>query len=189
VLRTLAVPNLVVDPVMVAKSGDSLLTDDARAALLTLLLPLALVVTPNLPEAAVLVGHEVRAEAEMRDAARALRDRGVRYVVVKGGHLGDDEDAADVVYDGATFAVLRSARIPSKNTHGTGCTFSAAIAAGLAQGRPPMDAISIAKRYITAAIAEGLPLGAGHGPTNHLTGVRSIWSDAAPVSGAHSSAR
>jgi hydroxymethylpyrimidine/phosphomethylpyrimidine kinase len=134
------------------------------------------VVTPNLPEAAVLVDHPVRDAAEMRDAARALYDLGVRCVVVKGGHLPEDTDALDLVYDGAAFHELRAPRTASRNTHGTGCTFSAAIVAGLARGRAPLDAVRAAKEYITAAIAAAPALGHGHGPTNHLVGVESRWA-------------
>jgi len=111
----------------------------------------------------------------MREAARMLVDLGVRWVVVKGGHLGEGEDAVDLVYDGSEFATLRAPRVATRNTHGTGCTFSAAIAAGLAHGREPYEAIERAKHYVSRAIAEALPLGSGHGPTNHLAGVRSEW--------------
>jgi hydroxymethylpyrimidine/phosphomethylpyrimidine kinase len=174
-IRTLALPRLVVDPVMVSKGGDPLLQRDAVDALRTDLLPLALVVTPNLPEAEVLTGTALAGEADMRDAARAIHELGPSWVVVKGGHLADDHDAVDLVFDGSTFTTLRSPRTRTKNTHGTGCTFSAAITAGLARGLEPADAIAAAKRYISRAIAEALPLGDGHGPTNHLVGVHSEW--------------
>lgn len=176
----LGIPNLVVDPVMVAKSGDTLLAADARSAVRAVLLPQAMVVTPNLPEAETLLGRPVHDLRTMREAARELFELGTRWVVVKGGHLPAEEDAIDLVYDGATFTELRSRRTQSGNTHGTGCTFSAAIAAGLAAGRQPLDAIRIAKEYITAAIETAPRIGHGHGPTNHLTGVTSRWSAPPP---------
>jgi len=172
----LGIPNLVVDPVMVAKSGDVLLSESAREAVRTALLPLATVVTPNLPEAEALIGRPVRNVDEMRAAARELHGLGVRWVIVKGGHLPESEDAVDLVYDGRDFTELRAPRTPSRNTHGTGCTFSAAIAAGLAAGREPLDAIRSAKAYISAAIESAPEIGHGHGPTNHLTGVISSWA-------------
>jgi len=175
-VREHEIARLVVDPVMVAKSGDTLLAEDARAALRDLLLPLALVVTPNTPEAEALTGLRVRSLEEMRAAAVQLAARGARWVVVKGGHLPLADEAIDLVYDGRTFTALRSPRYASKNTHGTGCTFSAAITAGLARGLPPLEAIQRAKAYVSRAIETALALGQGHGPTNHLVGVRSEWA-------------
>lgn len=169
------IPNLVVDPVMVATSGETLLRREAQAALRERLLPLATVVTPNLPEAEALTGRPVASIDDMQQAARALHDLGARWVVVKGGHLDESQDAVDVVYDGGEFAALRSPRLPARNTHGTGCTFSAAIAAGLARGLEPFAAIERAKQYITRAIGCSLPLGEGHGPLNHRVGVTSEW--------------
>lgn len=166
---------LVVDPVMVAKSGDALLRADACEALKRRLLPLASVVTPNLPEAEVLTGRSVSTLAEMRAAAQAIHALGVRWVVVKGGHLGQDDDAIDLAYDGTEFHELRFRRVPTGNTHGTGCTFSAAIAAALARGLQPLAAIERGKRYVSRAIEQSLALGHGHGPTNHLAGVSSEW--------------
>jgi hydroxymethylpyrimidine/phosphomethylpyrimidine kinase len=175
VIHDRALARLVVDPVMVAKSGDNLLQDDAVEAVRTRLLPLALVVTPNLPEAEVLTGLVIRDQDDMRIAARAISALGPRWVVIKGGHLAEDEDAIDLVFDGQNFFPLRSARIPTQNTHGTGCTFSAAIAAGLARGREPDDAIRRAKQFVTRAIETSLALGSGHGPTNHLVGTQTEW--------------
>ncbi len=174
-VERLRIPNLVVDPVMVAKSGDVLLAEDARNAVRERLLPLATVVTPNLPEATALTGLPVRNLEEMRAAAAALHRLGVHWVVVKGGHLPEAVDAIDLIYDGRGFDELRSPRTHSRNTHGTGCTFSAAIAASLALGREPRTAIRVAKQYISAAIASAPQLGHGHGPTNHLAGVSSQW--------------
>jgi hydroxymethylpyrimidine/phosphomethylpyrimidine kinase len=158
--------NLVVDPVMVAKSGHPLLREDAREALMTSLLPLATVVSPNLPEAQVLSGRRIATIEEMRKAAERISALGPRYVLIKGGHLSGE--ALDILYDGQTFAEFRSRRIDTRHTHGTGCTLSAAIAAGLAKGRSVADSVATAKEYITRAIESGLSLGSGHGPVNHL---------------------
>jgi hydroxymethylpyrimidine/phosphomethylpyrimidine kinase len=157
---------LVVDPVMVAKSGDRLLREDAVEALRHELLPLAAVLTPNLPEAEVLVGHRVQSEAEIRDAARAIVALGPRAVVMKGGHR-TDQSADDVLFDGREFHVFPAERVDTPNTHGTGCTFSAAIAAQLALGADVIDAVRLAKAYLTEAIKRSTPLGGGHGPVAH----------------------
>ncbi len=161
---------LVVDPVMVAKSGDPLLREDARDALIQQLLPLATVITPNLPEARVLCGFEITNLAEMRRAAQAIHRLGPRHVVVKGGHLADTEDAVDILYDGESFQEFRAARIETKNTHGTGCTFASAIAAELAKGRSVVEAVGIAKEYLTQILraSADLQIGHGHGPMNHM---------------------
>ena len=160
------VTRLVVDPVMVAKSGDPLLEPAAQGALVAALLPLALVVTPNLPEAAVLAGIPVTTEAAMADAARRIHAQGPAWVLVKGGHL--DGDAVDLLYDGRTLERLTAPRIPTPHTHGTGCTYSAAIAAALARGAAVPAAVAEAKRYVTAAIRAGFPLGRGVGPVRHF---------------------
>jgi hydroxymethylpyrimidine/phosphomethylpyrimidine kinase len=166
-LRAHAVAALVVDPVMVAKSGDRLLREDAVQALRELLLPLAAVVTPNAPEATVLSGIEVVDAASAREAARRIHGLGPAMVVVKGGHLaGDTSD--DLVFDGRTFEILSGRRVATSHTHGTGCTFSAAIAACLARGLPPFEAVREARAYLQGAIEHAEPLGAGHGPVNHL---------------------
>jgi hydroxymethylpyrimidine/phosphomethylpyrimidine kinase len=174
-VRRLRIPNLVVDPVMVAKGGDALLAPEAREAVKSVLLPLALVVTPNTPEAEALTGHTIASVEDMRGAARDLHAMGVRWALVKGGHLPLEGDAVDVVYDGHEFTELRSPRFPTKNTHGTGCTLSAAIAAGLAKGRDPLSAIRRAKQYVSRAIETSLAIGHGHGPTNHLVDVTTNW--------------
>ncbi|MGE5483996.1 MAG: bifunctional hydroxymethylpyrimidine kinase/phosphomethylpyrimidine kinase [Ignavibacteriales bacterium] len=166
VLRHRSLKNLVVDPVMVSKSGHSLLEPEACDALKQDLLPLALVVTPNLFEAQELTGRLVRNLEDMKTAARRISEMGPRYVVVKGGHLGGP--ATDLVFDGEGFTTLTHERVQSKNTHGTGCTFSAAIAAFLAKGHPVLEAVANAKKYVTAAIAHSLDIGKGYGPTNHL---------------------
>ncbi len=160
---------LVVDPVMIAKSGAPLLRPEAVDALRTLLLPLALVVTPNLHEAEALVGREVRTLADMEEAARRLADLGPRVVVVKGGHLPGA--AVDVVFDGSQVEHLEAPRVETPHTHGTGCVFSAAIAASLARGEGVSEALRSAKAFITRAIEAALPLGRGHGPANPLSGL------------------
>ena len=170
-LRAHRLQRLVVDPVMVAKSGDPLLAPDAVEALRRLLLPLSLVITPNLPEAERLTGLSIETRGDMREAARRLHDMGARYVVVKGGHVkADPARAVDVVFDGARFTEIEAPRIATPHTHGTGCTFSAAIAAYLARGLEPLDAIRRAKAFITRAIQAAVPVGAGHGPTHHWAG-------------------
>jgi hydroxymethylpyrimidine/phosphomethylpyrimidine kinase len=164
------VTNLVVDPVMVAKSGDRLLQLDAIDALRTNLLPLALVVTPNLPEAEVLSGLTIQTEDDARRAAKAIAALGPRFVVVKGGHRRDAP--IDIVFDGSDYVDLSASRIATSNTHGTGCTFAAAIAAHLARGAPPLDAIAAAKEFVTAALRASYPVGSGHSPVNHFHAVR-----------------
>ena len=166
VLRERPIANLVVDPVMVAKSGDPLLRPDARHALVERILPLALVVTPNLPEAGALAGFPVTDRESMEEAARRIGDLGPRHVLVKGGHLKDS--ATDILYDGRAFTRFPGLRVDSNNTHGTGCTLSAAIAAGLAHGRPLAQAITEAKAYVTAAIREGFAAGRGVGVLRHF---------------------
>ncbi|MBD3291299.1 MAG: bifunctional hydroxymethylpyrimidine kinase/phosphomethylpyrimidine kinase [Armatimonadia bacterium] len=162
------VANVVVDPVMVAKSGDRLLAEDAQVAVIEHLLPAARIVTPNLPEAEALLGEEVGPET-MEDAARALCEMGAGAALIKGGHLAEGA-AVDVLYDARTGTVSRysAPRIDTTNTHGTGCTFSSAIAAFLARGWRLERAVAWGKRFVTEAIRRGLPLGAGHGPTDHI---------------------
>ncbi len=158
--------NLVVDPVMISKHGDALLAQDAVEALKCLLFPKAALVTPNLHEAGALLGRPVESEERMRDAARALYDLGAAAVLVKGGHLPGDE-AVDLLYDGAEFVRLSAPRIDTSDTHGTGCTYSAAITALLAQGKTLLDATRQAKEFITRAIRSAPGLGHGYGPVNH----------------------
>ncbi|HTO11142.1 MAG TPA: bifunctional hydroxymethylpyrimidine kinase/phosphomethylpyrimidine kinase [Candidatus Binatia bacterium] len=158
--------HVVLDPVMIAKSGDPLLQPDARAALIEAVLPLAEVVTPNLHEASVLADLPVATEKDMEEAARRIHARGPRHVLVKGGHL--EESATDILWDGRAFTRFPGPRLDSNNTHGTGCTFSAAIAAGLAHGRALIDAVREAKAYVTAAIREGFQAGRGVGALRHF---------------------
>ncbi len=168
-LKHFKVELLVVDPVMVAKSGDSLLSDAARETLRKALLPISYVVTPNLPEAAALCGFPVRDLESMKESARAIRGMGPRYVLVKGGHL--EEEAVDILFDGEGFELYEAPRLSNKNTHGTGCTYSAALATLLAQGLSVHEAVAEAKNFVTRAISQGLALGSGHGPTNHYAQV------------------
>ncbi|HEU0100889.1 MAG TPA: bifunctional hydroxymethylpyrimidine kinase/phosphomethylpyrimidine kinase [Mycobacteriales bacterium] len=169
-------PHLVIDPVMVASSGDRLLDRDAEQAYRSLLLPYAAVLTPNLLEAEVLLGGQIRTRAEQRDAARALGELGPAVVVVKGGHATEDgaAEAVDVVWDGAQLTELAAPRLDTANTHGTGCTFAAAVAAGLARGHGTAQAVGAAKAYVVRALAAGARwrLGAGHGPLDHLLAQR-----------------
>ena len=166
------IERLVVDPVMVAKSGASLLQPDAVQAIIARLLPLALVVTPNLAEAEALSGHTIAGLDGMRQAARQIHGLGPRYVVVKGGHL--QGRAIDLLFDGNAFAEFDAERIDTPHTHGTGCVFSAAITAELAYGRPVPDAVAAAKRFVTSAIRHGFPLGKGYGPTDPMAAARSL---------------
>ena len=165
-LRSGPQDKIVLDPVMIAKSGDALLQAEARSALTKELLPLALVVTPNLHEAEALAGMPVATESDMEEAARRILALGPRNVLVKGGHLRDS--ATDILWNGRDFARFTVPRLASSNTHGTGCTLSAAIAACLARGHALKDAVSEAKAYVTAAIREGFQVGGGVGALRHF---------------------
>ena len=173
-LHARPVPHLVVDPVMVASSGALLLESGGVERLRGRLLPLATLVTPNLREAEVLTGRSVSTPAEMADAARALVDLGARAALIKGGHLTVGragrlaDEALDVFCDGRSVTEFSVARVPIPNTHGSGCTLSAAVVAGLALGRSIEAAIWAAKRYVTRAIEAAFPLGHGAIPLNHL---------------------
>lgn len=163
-LKAHGVKLLVVDPVMVAKSGDSLLSEQAVETLCSDLLPLAYVVTPNLPEAARLTGMPINDLKDMEKAACLIHSMGPRNVVIKGGHL--EGDAVDLLFDGNSTTLFPGPRLSSQNTHGTGCTFSAALATFLAQGEPIREAVAKAKDFVTRAIGAGVALGGGCGPTN-----------------------
>lgn len=165
-LKKYPLPPLVIDPVMISKSGYNLLQPEAQKALIDLLLPMATLITPNLPEAEVIVGYKIDTLDLMQQAARDLHTLGCTYVLVKGGHLEDD--ATDVLFDGETFSFLHVKRLETKNTHGTGCTLSSAIAANLAKGMCVKIAVEEAKAYITEAIAHGFTLGKGVGPVHHF---------------------
>ncbi|MGN7284995.1 bifunctional hydroxymethylpyrimidine kinase/phosphomethylpyrimidine kinase [Shouchella rhizosphaerae] len=165
--NTYRVANIVVDPVMASTSGTALLSAEGQQVLVQKLLPLATVFTPNLPETAMLLNKpECKTIAEMKAAAVQLHKMGPKLVILKGGHLRQGE-AIDLCYDGQAFFELKAKRLDRKHTHGTGCTFASAIAAELAKGAKPIEAAKKAKAYVTAAISEGIPLGAGIGPTDH----------------------
>lgn len=158
--------NVIVDPVMIAKGGASLLQEEATEALKTILLPCALVVTPNIPEAEVISGIKIASEEDKKKAAKAIAALGVKNVLIKGGH-DDSANTVDLLYDGKSFYTFTGKRIDTKNTHGTGCTFSAAMTAAIAKGASVRSAAETAKQFIQAAIEEDLHIGGGHGPTNH----------------------
>ena len=161
---------LVVDPVMVAKSGDRLLRQDAVDALRRKLLPIARVVTPNIPEAEVLAGRAIRNREDRVLAARRIMEFGARAVVIKGGHSGEDP-VVDLLVDQEGVHEYRASRIATTSTHGTGCTFGAAIAAGLAKGMDLAGAVGQAREYLSRALAAAPGLGHGHGPMNHFPSV------------------
>jgi hydroxymethylpyrimidine/phosphomethylpyrimidine kinase len=166
-IQELQLPAVVVDPVMVAKGGRRLLDVDGVRMLSTELLPRAMVVTPNWPEAAVLAGHPVESLEDVRRAAQTIRQMGVSAVVVTGGH-GSGEDIVDVVYDGSDFTLFKTPRVHSRSTHGTGCTFASAIAACLAVGQTLHEAVPRAQAYLEGAIRHAPAVGQGHGPVEHF---------------------
>ena len=166
-IRARGFRNLVVDPVMVATSGDRLLEEIAEGTIARVLLPLATLVTPNLPEARLLTGLAVEDEEGMERAARRLVEMGAGAALVKGGHLSGGE-AVDLLFDGVTVHRWRRPRLETRHTHGTGCTLSAAAAAGLARGFPVEVAVAAAVDYVGRAIAQAPGLGRGHGPVNHM---------------------
>lgn len=169
------IPNVVVDPVMIAKSGDALLSETARHTIKERLIPLSTVVTPNVFEAEAMLNIKIHSLEDMKTAAKELKKTGCKWVVLKGGHLQDETEAIDIGFDGKDFYLLKSPRFETKNTHGTGCTFSSAITAGLAKGYEPLKAIERAKKFISEAIQKGFSIGKGHGPTNHFVGVETKW--------------
>ncbi len=166
-IDTLDLANVVVDPVMIAKGGDRLLEEEAVAAMKSELLPRALVVTPNAREAEVLAGMTITSLEAAREAAKRIRALGPAAVIVKGGHLPGPE-AIDLLYDGHEFVEFRGPRLEAANTHGTGCTFAAALAANLALGRPLREATERAKHYVQGAIVSGFAVGHGHGVLDHF---------------------
>lgn len=174
-LEAWGIRRLVVDPVMVAKSGDHLLQPNAVEALKRELLPLAHIVTPNIPEAGVLSGMPITNDQHAREAARAIHALGPDYVVIKGGHRGGSP--VDLVFDGTNMTEIPGRRIDTANTHGTGCTFSAAIAAYLAHGDAALTAIERAKQFISSALEASYAIGEGHSPVNHFFAVPTQWPD------------
>jgi hydroxymethylpyrimidine/phosphomethylpyrimidine kinase len=163
----LDIPLLVVDPVMIAKSGDALIDDEALAAMKTELLPRAFVVTPNIPEAERLSGLIIRTDADRREAAKRIGTHGPAAVIIKGGHLVSTE-IVDLLYDGHRFLEFRNERVAGRSTHGTGCTFAAALTARLALGNSLEEAVPHAQQYVAGAIRHAPNLGRGQGPMNHF---------------------
>lgn len=166
-VEALEIPYLVVDPVMIAKSGDSLLDDTALAAMISELLRRAFVVTPNVPEAERLSGVTIRTREDRCAAGRRITALGASAVIIKGGHF-PTEDIVDVLYDGHRFVEFRAERIAGGSTHGTGCTFAAALTAQLARGRGLEESIPLAQQYVAGAIRHAPGLGRGHGPMQHF---------------------
>jgi len=165
-LRQYCPPKPVIDPVMVAKGGCPLMQDSALDTLILEMIPLAFLLTPNIPEAETITGKKITTVEDMREAARIIQGMGAQNVLIKGGHLTGA--AEDILFDGKEFAHYCSPRIATKNTHGTGCTFSSAIAANLSNGMEIGEAVRAAKDYITMAIEHALPIGKGNGPVNHF---------------------
>lgn len=159
-------PPVVLDPVMVSKSGFKLLSVDAKESLIKELIPLATIITPNLPEAEEILERKIETMEDMKEAALQLIKLGPKYVLIKGGHL--EGDASDLLYDGENFIILPQERIETVHTHGTGCTLSSTIAANLAKGLNVEESVTKAKEYITGAIRHGFQLGKGVGPTHHF---------------------
>jgi hydroxymethylpyrimidine/phosphomethylpyrimidine kinase len=172
-IARLGVGPIVVDPVAASQHGDALLRPDALDALRSLILPLAALVTPNLGEVRLLTGIDVIDVSSAREAALALHSLGAAAALVKGGHLPAG-DAIDVLYDGESFVELSAPRLPTEHTHGSGDTLAASICAGLARGLPLVDAVRAGKAYISAAVADSYPLGAGLGPVGHFWRIRPL---------------
>jgi hydroxymethylpyrimidine/phosphomethylpyrimidine kinase len=166
-IEALNLPLVVVDPVMLATSGEPLLDDDGVRAMCAELLPRALVVTPNIPEAEILSGRAITSIEQARAAAAEIHQLSGAAVVVTGGH-GEGDVLVDLLFDGDVFTEYETARIDTRHTHGTGCTFASAIAARLARGDSLLDAVARAQSYVAEAIRHGLPLGHGHGPLQHF---------------------
>lgn len=158
--------NVVVDPVMIAKHGAALMQSDALATFRSRIYPLASLLTPNIPEAETLLERNIHDVEDMKDAAKALAEAAQSAVLVKGGHF--DGEPLDVLFDGSNITTYTTQRIHTKNTHGTGCTLSSAIASQLAHGVPMAKAVHAAKAYVTTAIRHAMDLGAGNGPTHHF---------------------
>ncbi|MCM3785647.1 bifunctional hydroxymethylpyrimidine kinase/phosphomethylpyrimidine kinase [Neobacillus mesonae] len=161
------VEKLVIDPVMIAKGGAALLRSEAVTALMKELLPLALVVTPNIPEAETMTGSSIRTFEDRKEAAKRIQDHGAAYVIIKGGHDSSSETVTDILYDGTFFTEFPGQRVRTVHSHGTGCTFSAALTAELAKGAEVFMAASKARDFVQAALTDTLGIGGGHGPTNH----------------------
>ncbi len=160
---------LIVDPIMVSKTGSALLEESARKSLIENLLPITFLATPNHYEAEILAGIHIKTLTDVKESARVIHQFGPRYVLIKGGHLTSEQEAVDILFDGNKFQEFRSPWIKTKNTHGTGCTLASAISAELAKGKHIIEAISLAKSYTTKAIQKGTrwKIGHGNGPLNH----------------------
>ncbi len=167
-IKQYRIEKLVVDPVMRAKGGNALLRNEAERALVEELLPLAFIVTPNIPEAEALSGMSISSVDDMKLASKSIKFFGPQYVLVKGGHLDSLQDAVDILHDGKQFYEFRAPRVQTKNSHGTGCTYSAAICGYLAKGLGVLESVKQAKEYVTGAIGKSFNLGKGHGPLNHF---------------------
>lgn len=165
-LRQFKPQNIVIDPVMISKSGYDLLQPEAKVTLVEELIPLADLLTPNLPEAEVITKMKIENIEDMKQAAKKIHDMGVKNILIKGGHL--QYSAVDILFDGKEFTLFESKRIETKNTHGTGCTLSSSIAANLGKGYTMKTAIELSKKYITTAIEHSIELGKGVGPTHHF---------------------
>lgn len=165
-LKKYEVKYAVIDPVMIAKGGHALMQENSLSALVNKIIPLAYVLTPNIPEAQTITGIEISTVDDMKKAAEKIYSMGAKNVLVKGGHLSGE--AIDLLFDGKDFEFYLCERINTKNTHGTGCTYSSAIAANLAKDIPIKSAVENAKDYVTNAIRYSLEIGKGHGPTNHF---------------------
>jgi hydroxymethylpyrimidine/phosphomethylpyrimidine kinase len=166
-IKSLELPRVVVDPVMVSKSGAHLLDDDGVLMMRTELIPCAAVVTPNIPEAEILSGRRIESIEQARAAAVEIHQMGASAVVITGGHAPGNE-IVDLLFDGEIFTELQTSRIDTPHTHGTGCTFASAVAAFLAAGHPVVEAVVRAQDYVRGAIRHALPLGHGHGPLGHF---------------------
>jgi hydroxymethylpyrimidine/phosphomethylpyrimidine kinase len=167
-IKELDLPLLVVDPVIASTRGDRLLDDDGVQMLCRELLPLAYVVTPNIPEAEALSGCRILSKADAEEAARRIHDLGATAVIITGGHQPDTDHVSDLLFDGQRFSTFRTPRIDTSNTHGTGCTFAAAVAAHLALGQDLASAAERSQQYVAGAIQHALAIGHGHGPLNHF---------------------
>src|SRR6185295_5722876 len=168
-IKELELPLLVIDPVLASSGGSRLLDDDGVEMLCTALVPLARVVTPNVPEAEVLSGRRIQSETDVKEAARRIHDIGGAAVIITGGHHARySHEVVDTLFDGHRFSEFRTARVDSPNTHGTGCTFASAVAAHLALGHTLEDAADRAQKYVAGAIAHGLSIGRGRGPLGHF---------------------
>ena len=169
-LKQYRIKKVVLDPVMVAKSGDLLLEEGAQAALQQELFPLASIITPNIPEAEVLCGRSLEDAGALKEAARFLHEAGVSSVLLKGGHAQGKRMVEDILFDGERYYYYRAPRVDTKDTHGTGCTFAAAVAAHLALGKTVPLAVKAARDYLQSILPHGLNLGQGSGPMDHFAG-------------------